>query len=601
MNSSIFAANGITLKGLLLPTSETVLFHDVKDKSFDPEKMEPIVKQAEDILGQSVPMLTLSLYRQFLKDGNRSKFEAPHHTRRGNAIYLALAEYYEKKGRFTELLSDYLWAMMEETTWVLPAHCHRVPCDFKPEETPIMDLYAANTSAVLATAYNLLKSELDEISPLICERIKQTVKERGTIPFLARDHSWFVSEKPNNWITAITANMLTAVSILEDDLDLRERVVNRACWALDRYAIGCPDDGGCDEGPGYWQGAGASMFDCFEILSDMTGGRLNLFRVPKLRLIGEYVANMHIDEKRYVNFSDCHPQFEIDGYMVERYGENSGSDMLRDFGRFINRDNICSVSFRTSYRTVKSLMMRKSLGEPKVKHSRKVWYPGHQVAVFRESEYGDEGLFLAAKGGNNAESHNHKDVGSFIVYSEGKPLLIDPGCAIYSKQYFSPLRYELHWNVRSGYHNLPAFAGTEQLKGKDGQAKVDFFDGESMRMGLDLTGVFPEESSLTDYHREFALSGGEVKVTERVRLSGKTDVDYHFMTKDEPRIAEGGVIELAYGRKLLYDASIFKASVETLYSEPGRIGLMGEWGTDRIYRITLHTECDALDTVFTVK
>ena len=49
----------------------------------------------------------------------------------------------------------------------------------------------------------------------------------------------------------------------------------------------------------------------------------------------------------------------------------------------------------------------------------------------------DGGWTLAAKGGSNAESHNHNDVGSFIAYYDSAPVLVDPSCGTYTKQTFS--------------------------------------------------------------------------------------------------------------------------------------------------------------------
>ena len=46
---------------------------------------------------------------------------------------------------------------------------------------------------------------------------------------------------------------------------------------------------------------------------------------------------------------------------------------------------------------------------------RSVWMDGIEVAVARTEGGSAEGLTLAAKGGYNAESHNHNDVGSFIL------------------------------------------------------------------------------------------------------------------------------------------------------------------------------------------
>ena len=36
-----------------------------------------------------------------------------------------------------------------------------------------------------------------------------------------------------------------------------------------------------------------------------------------------------------------------------------------------------------------------------------------------------KGFYVAAMGGHNAENHNHNDVGSFMVYADAEPLLID--------------------------------------------------------------------------------------------------------------------------------------------------------------------------------
>ena len=54
---------------------------------------------------------------------------------------------------------------------------------------------------------------------------------------------------------------------------------------------------------------------------------------------------------------------------------------------------------------------------------RDFWMPGVEVMIARSPEGSVKGLFLAAQGGHNAESHNHNDVGNFIVYADGEPRL----------------------------------------------------------------------------------------------------------------------------------------------------------------------------------
>ena len=53
---------------------------------------------------------------------------------------------------------------------------------------------------------------------------------------------------------------------------------------------------------------------------------------------------------------------------------------------------------------------------------RDMWYPSVGILVCRRGAYA-----LGAKAGNNADSHNHNDVGSVTLYKNGAPLLIDVG------------------------------------------------------------------------------------------------------------------------------------------------------------------------------
>ena len=77
---------------------------------------------------------------------------------------------------------------------------------------------------------------------------------------------------------------------------------------------------------------------------------------------------------------------------------------------------------------------------------RDVWLPETQVMVARAQGGSTAGLYLAAKGGHNAESHNHNDVGHFIVYADGRPVLIDIGGRDVLAQNLQrrPLRYLDH-------------------------------------------------------------------------------------------------------------------------------------------------------------
>ena len=73
---------------------------------------------------------------------------------------------------------------------------------------------------------------------------------------------------------------------------------------------------------------------------------------------------------------------------------------------------------------------------------------------------------VIAKGGNNGESHNHNDVGSFQYLADGEDFLDDLGAGEYTKDYFSEKRYEIFCN-RGESHNIPIIGDVDQKAGKE--------------------------------------------------------------------------------------------------------------------------------------
>lgn len=62
-----------------------------------------------------------------------------------------------------------------------------------------------------------------------------------------------------------------------------ETLCARAAKMLACFPACYHSDGGCDEGPSYWGKAAGSLFDCCELLYDLTGGAFSLFDDPLLR------------------------------------------------------------------------------------------------------------------------------------------------------------------------------------------------------------------------------------------------------------------------------------------------------------------------------
>lgn len=83
------------------------------------------------------------------------------------------------------------------------------------------------------------------------------------------------------------------------------------------------------------------------------------------------------------------------------------------------------------------------------------------------------------KGGNNNESHNHNDVGSFGYIVRGEEMLCDLGAGEYTRDYFGKNRYEILCNSSEG-HNVPIVDGKYQLTGDTARAESFYLKADSL-------------------------------------------------------------------------------------------------------------------------
>ena len=153
--------------------------------------------------------------------------------------------------------------------------------------------------------------------------------------------------------------------------------------------------------------------------------------------------------------------------------------------------------------------------------------------IWREAD-----ITFAIKGGNNAESHNHNDVGSIILYKGTKPLLVDIGVETYTKTTFSDQRYTLK-PMQSSYHNVVNFPPLQQKDGAEYRAQQLSLSDSSV--SFDLTGAYPKDSGLGSYVRTAFLNRDDrtITVTEDI-VSSQAPV-LTLMSQEEPVIRDDAI------------------------------------------------------------
>ena len=211
----------------VLPLDKFKLFIDMDDPELVPEKMAKFIEEAEKYLDEPITFIPLSDYREFKINGNRTHYEKKFFSRRNMLFALSLAEHYENKGRFASKLCDVIWAMLEETSWVIHAHASTnpenptaiVPPVYDEDTLHGIDLFSAATAALLVTALHYNREALDSLSPIIAEKIIYEVKKRIIKPYLSFNFHWSgeCGNKVNNWNPWITTNILYVTALLEEN------------------------------------------------------------------------------------------------------------------------------------------------------------------------------------------------------------------------------------------------------------------------------------------------------------------------------------------------------------------------------------------------
>jgi hypothetical protein len=559
-------------------------------------------------------VLPATLFLEYRRTGNRSHYQEVYDRRREKLQSLVIAECLEGKGRFADEIANGVWLTCEETFWGLPAHlaAQKAGIGLPDVDEPIVDLFAAETSGLLAWTGYLVGDLLANVSPLLPERIRVEIDRRVLTPCLVRDDFWWMGLRGgsvNNWDPWISSNWLTSVLLVEPDAERRRTAVGKILCCLDNFMNGYADDGGCDEGPGYWGRAAASLFDCLELMHAATAGQCNGFTLPLVREMGLYICRAHIDNDWYTDFGDAQARMIPDGDLVYRFGKRVGDQRMMAHGAFCAFEkNEKAIPGDTIGRQLPALFNLAVLREaPRAQALfRDSWLAGVQVMMARAQEGSAQGLYLAAQAGNNGKSHNHNDVGNFLVYAAGRPAIIDVGVETYTAKTFSPQRYEI-WTMQSAYHNCPTIDGVMQSPGLQFAAtEVSCHaDDRAAELHLDLAKAYPLEAHVAHWNRRMRLdrSANSIEIVDDYRLTQTAKViTLTLMTPCTPDVTDPGEVRLPMpdGRwvRVAYERSIFHAVVEEIRiddEEPRH-----SWG-ERLYRVLLRADAPPLESKWSLR
>lgn len=522
--------------------------------------------EGQRLEGQSIPELTNTLFSIFARTGSRLEYEGVYFERRrrlNTYVFLTLLE----PGNVGHLvnLENILWSVCEEYTWCLPAHLppeHNVAdiCQF-------IDLFSSETGFTLSEVVLLLGERL----PLLLRtRIRHEVERRVFRPFIeCGPYEWETAR--HNWAAVCAGSIGAAALLMLDDPVALTDILLKTESSMHYYLEGFGEDGACLEGLGYWNYGFGYFIYYSNLLQARSEGTLNWFETDKVRRIAQFQQKSFISGSFVANFSDSEPQVRVhmglSHYLADTYADFECPPSAL---RAPYTDDHCS-RWAPAFR---NLIWKRNGTEEQMDDwgAASYYLPDAEWLI---SRYRSEGrsFGFAAKGGHNAEPHNHNDLGHFILLGGGEIYAADLGSGEYTADYFGAGRYQYDCNGSQG-HSVPIIGGQYQREGRQYSATVRHASTSVERdeLTIELSKAY-EVEGLQFLIRTFVWYKEvrpRLELSDKYRYNGEPERltwTERFVTWHRPEILRSGVVQLpgaeVGGVEVTYDAQIVEPEILT--------------------------------------
>jgi hypothetical protein len=251
---------------------------------------------------------------------------------------------------------------------------------------------------------------------MFVKRIDYELNHRIVEPYLSHNFGWMTAT--NNWNPWINTNTLEVALVSINDEVKRNNIIVKAIHSIEHFLNHYPNDGGCDEGPGYWNVAGGRLIEFINLLSSVSNGNMNWSTNQLIHNMGSYIYKLYIGDGKFVNFADAPANAIVDVAKIMTYGVYFKDDKLKQFASYLDklykteekREGIGRIVSGGDelgiYLGLESVSLMKNT-EPIPPLVPESWLPDLQVLAMRAKEGSTDGLFFAVKGGTNGNS-NHQ-------------------------------------------------------------------------------------------------------------------------------------------------------------------------------------------------
>lgn len=495
---------------------------------------------ARSLARRPIPKTSRSLYLEYSRTGNRSRYEDMYFRKRCRLYHLVVAECIANQGEFLDSIEETITSICDEPTWCLPAH----DPDFHNLEgrTRTIDLFVAETSWDLGVVYQWLGSRISQ--SLRC-RIRNQLELQAFRPFEESVRTG-VPELPwlkrtDNWNSVCLAGVTGAAITVTESIERRAFFIAAAENFIENFRAGFTSDGYCSEGVGYWNYGVGHYVNLAEAIHDATSGQINWYDCPDTRTLASFAWKIQLSTGIYPSFSDAplgcraHPLYTTTLSRRLNLPRPAGSHDVETLLAH-DRPHLYELGL-----LIGKLQFGKFADASPAALPLRDEFSEACVFVLRPAATRDTDLAIAVKGGHNAEHHNHNDIGTYVIAVGGGTPLVDPGREVYTQRTFGPHRYDSNL-INSFGHPVPRVAGQLQRSGREAAAKVldKTYSDRHDNLVLDLTAGY-DVDDLMSLKRRFDFvrgGGGRITITDHAKFASPQEFETALITASPWRQAE---------------------------------------------------------------
>ena len=564
------------IKTLFKESKDTRLWEKIrKDKAY--ESFRKDLDEGWNLSNKEPIMpLTFDLFMVYMNTGSRWEYEQAYFRRRLalNSSFMCFMIYGDEK--YLKRLENVIMLICDEYTWALPACGVDTETDCETVSTYI-ELFAAETGHALSEILYILG---DKLNKHVSSRIRYEVNRRIINSFL--NNTYRFEEMKLNW-AAVCGGCVGMIYIYMAP-EKFPLVKARIKASLENYIDCFGDDGVSTEGIGYWA-YGFGYYLYFEELHKEFSGSYLIPQGKKHKEIAMFFQRANISGDLSVSFSDTGIHNAISPAMVLKLHDIYGEDIhILPKDAYTKKVVTGGGCYRFAH-CIRNFLWYKPERIPKDGHYVKetLFLKDAQWYIKKADNYA-----FAAKGGNNAEPHNHNDVGCFIISDRKDQLLADVGMGKYTRQYFDEETRYQYLCCSSRGHSVPIINGHEQCAGKECKAKI--LEESDTHLIMDIGAAYNNDDIISVIRR-FDFSDSTVKLADEINQKQNAQWIDRLISIIEPEL-DGNVIQIG-GMRIYNNLSIVPVISSEDIDVPGV-----ENKQRRVYLIDNKTELQKIEFSF---